>query len=86
MRMKPLPQSILFAFCIAVHLILISILTEIYETTVILTVCNQNSNRNLTLTPPINAEMHQNWPLGADSGGVKVKEYMGLFLFINGKD
>jgi len=25
----------------------------------------------LTLTPPINAQMPQNWPLG-DSGGVKV--------------
>src|SRR6218665_2895459 len=24
------------------------------------------------LTPPINAQMHQNWPMGADSGGVKV--------------
>jgi len=29
----------------------------------------------LTLTPPINASMHQNWPLGADSGGVKVKRF-----------
>jgi len=27
----------------------------------------------LTLTPQINAQMYQNWPLGADSGVVKVK-------------
>jgi len=29
--------------------------------------------RSLTLTPPINAQMPQNWSLGADSEGVKVE-------------
>ena len=35
----------------------------------------------LTLTPPINAWMHQNWPPGTDSGGVTVKkERIGCLL------
>src|SRR6218665_326457 len=45
----------------------------------------------LTLTPPINAYMPQNWPLGKDSEEVKVKQhsfhlssfYLGKNSFLN---